>query len=84
MGKVATIFKMMPDSVEVDIDNVVEQIKSKVDVADVKIEPIAFGLKAIKIMVVTQDGEGGTEDIEKTLSDIDGVAEVTLESATLV
>ena len=84
MGKVATIFKLMPDSVEVDIDKVVEQVKSKVDVTDIKIEPIAFGLKAIKVMVVTQDGEGGTEDIEKTLSDIEGVAEATLESATLV
>ena len=84
MGKVATIFKLMPENPEVDIDKVVEDIKSKIDVKDIKIEPIAFGLKSVKVMVITDDSEGGADNIEKQLNEIDGISEVDAESATLI
>ena len=84
MGRVATIFKLLPKSADVDIDKVIVDIKSKVDVEDIKIEPIAFGLKAVKVMVVAEDAEGGTDDVERLLSEVDGVSEVTEESSTLI
>ncbi len=85
MGKVATTFKLMPESPEVDLDKVQEQIKEKLDcVEDMKIEPIAFGLKALKVMVVTVDSDGGMDEIENTLNELEGISDVESLSSTLV
>lgn len=83
MGKVAMNIKVMPESAETDIEKISEEIKNKLEVKDLKIEPIAFGLKAIKILVLVEDNEG-SEKVENTIRDIEGVGEVEVESVTLV
>ncbi|MEA2003339.1 MAG: elongation factor 1-beta [archaeon] len=85
MGKVATTFKLMPESPEVDLEKVQADIKEKLDcVHDMKLEPIAFGLNALLVMVVTEDSEGGMDEIENTLTSIDGVNDLEALSSTLL
>ena len=83
MGKVAMSIKVMPTSVEVDIEKIGKEIKKHLEVKDLKIEPIAFGLKALKVLVLLDDAEG-SEKVEKILSSIKGVGEIEIESVTLV
>ena len=85
MGKVATTFKLMPESPEVDLEKVQADIKEKLDcVQDMKLEPIAFGLNALLVMVVTEDSEGGMDEIENTLTSIEGVSDLEALSSTLL
>ncbi|MCK5452261.1 MAG: elongation factor 1-beta [Candidatus Aenigmarchaeota archaeon] len=85
MGKVATTFKLMPESPEVDLEKVQADIKEKLDcVKDMKLEPIAFGLNALLVMVVTEDSEGGMDEIENTLTSIEGVSDLEALSSTLL
>ncbi|HIQ50062.1 MAG TPA: elongation factor 1-beta [Nanoarchaeota archaeon] len=83
MGKVAMNIKIMPCSAEIDIEKLSEEIKKTVEVKDLKIEPIAFGLKAIKILVIVDDSEG-SEKIENKIKSVKGVGEVEIESVTLL
>ena len=83
MGKVAMNIKIMPSSPEVDTEKLSEEIKKDLEVKDLKIEPIAFGLKAVKVLVIVDDSEG-SEEIENKIKSIDGVGEVEVESVTLI
>ncbi len=38
-------------------------------------EPIAYGLKALKIAVIVNDEEGGTDAVEKALGEVPGVSQ---------
>ncbi|MFQ6009899.1 MAG: elongation factor 1-beta [Candidatus Aenigmatarchaeota archaeon] len=84
MGDVAISIKIMPASGEVDIEEVKKKIEEKIDVKDSKIEPLAFGLKALRIMVVKPDTGGGTEEIERQIKEVEGVGDVEVESVTLI
>jgi len=82
MGNVAISLKIMPVSIETDIEKIKEEISKKMKIQDSKIEPIAFGLNILKILVIAPDKE--TEDIEGKLKKIKGVSEVETESVTLL
>ena len=82
MGNVAVELKVMPESTEVDLEKVKEEISKKMKLQDSKIEPLAFGLKQLKILVVMPDGEMG--DLEGKIKAIKGVSEVETGSVTLV
>jgi elongation factor 1-beta len=82
MGNVAIELKVMPESPEIDLEKLKEEISKKMKVQDSKIEPLAFGLKQLKILVVGPDGETG--DLEGKIKEIQGVSEVETGSVTLV
>jgi elongation factor 1-beta len=82
MGMVALEFKIMPESPETDLEKIKSEISKKIKIQDSKIEPIAFGLKALKILVIVPDKETG--DIEGKLREIKGVSEVETGSVTLL
>ncbi len=82
MGNVAVELKIMPESIETDIIKIKEEISKKMKIQDSKIEPIAFGLKALKILVIVPDKEN--EDLESKIKSIKGVSGVETESVTLV
>ena len=84
MGQVAITLKVMPESPEVDIGRLKEEIRNSVDVKEIKEEPIGFGLVALKVLIVLQDSTGGTDMIEKLISEISGVASVNTEDVTLL
>jgi elongation factor 1-beta len=73
----------MPESPEVDLEKVKEDIiKSIPEGAEfhkIEEEPIAFGLVALKVMVVVGDSEGGTEKVEENLSKVENVSSVEVE-----
>jgi elongation factor 1-beta len=72
----------MPESPDVDLDRVLEEAQKKVTgyAGDterrVKIEPIAFGLKAIMLTFVFDEQLGSTDNLEKQIEGIEGVQSV--------
>ena len=74
MGNVALILRVMPESPEVDLDILKKDIKNILPgVADIKEEPIGFGLKALKLAVVVSDQGGESDAVEQKLNGIKGV-----------
>ena len=82
MGEVLTTMKIMPDSPDVDLEAIKTTIKDSMPegatLHDMKEEPIAFGLVAIIISFITDDGEGGSEPVEEMVYAIEGVASIEI------
>lgn len=79
MGNVVVLFKVMPDDTETDLETLENSIRDQIDVDGLEEEEVAFGLKAIKVSTILEDKEGGPDEIENTLADIDGVRSVEIE-----
>ncbi|MCL4337591.1 MAG: elongation factor 1-beta [Candidatus Thermoplasmatota archaeon] len=88
MGDVAVLLKILPTDVELDInvikDEVVKKVKPLCEVNNVEINEVGFGLKAIKLQVIVPDQEGKIDQVEQTISSVDGVGQVDTEEVTLV
>lgn len=92
MAKVMVFLRVLPIDVEVDM----EVLKNKIQTAIIKlgtgfalqsyrIEPIAFGLKALRLAVVMpEETEGGTYVLEETVRNVEGVGEVEVEFVSRV
>jgi len=80
MGEVVAIIKLMPESPEVDLEKMKEDVKASIpegaEFHKIEEEPIAFGLVALNVMVIVGDVEGGTEKVEENLAKIKGVSNV--------
>jgi elongation factor 1-beta len=75
VGKVIAVLRVMPDSAEVDLNELKASMKKKVpSIQDIREEPIGFGLSALKLAVVVTDEEGGTDAVESALTAVSGVA----------
>jgi elongation factor 1-beta len=88
MGDVVMKLKIMPTDVETSLDAIFERIQEvrgdKVEIRDKKIQPIAFGLKALIVMAVMPDeGAIGDEFVER-IREIEGVESVEIESVELL
>ncbi|WP_347721818.1 elongation factor 1-beta [Candidatus Nanohalococcus occultus] len=79
MGKIACVFKLMPEDAETDLEEIKEQVREKVDVTDIGEEDVAFGLKAIKVSAITTDEKGGTDFVENQLEEVEGLQSIELE-----
>ncbi len=85
MARVAVVVKVLPNDINLDLNELLERIKQALP-EDYEImgsgeEPIAFGLKALKIIVaIPEETEGGTEDLESKLKSVEGVEEVEVEA----
>jgi len=82
MGEVAATMKIMPTGVDVDLekltDDVIAALPEGAEYGTHEIQPIAFGLKAIVMVVIVGDGEGGTEAVEEAFAAVEGVESVTV------
>ena len=79
MAEVILTFKIMPDSPEVDLEGLKDKIDHMIkefggEVGKVEKEPVAFGLVALKMVFVMDESLGDTEDLEKNISELEGVA----------
>ena len=78
MGEVLTTMKIMPDSPDIDWEAIKSTIESSMPegarIHEISEEPIAFGLVAVILQFITEDGEGGSEAVEEMVQAIDGVA----------
>ncbi|MCE4601348.1 MAG: elongation factor 1-beta [Desulfurococcales archaeon] len=85
MARVAVVMKVLPSSVEITPQQLLEKIKEALP-SDYQImgsgeEPIAFGLKALKVIIsIPEETEGGTEKLEELIKNIDIVEEVEVET----
>lgn len=82
MSEVVATMKIMPESVDVDLEDLKSKIQSSMpkDAEFYKIdeEPIAFGLTALNLMFIIEDGEGGTGSTEEAISKLPDVASVEI------
>ena len=76
-------YKIMPDSVDVNLDDLKTKAKEVVETFDSGVfneaeeEPIAFGLKALIITIALSEDEN-SDEVENKLSEIDGISSVEL------
>jgi elongation factor 1-beta len=86
MAEVAVQLKVMPRSPDVDLRSLSDRIELHVSqhgrLYSCEVQPIAFGLKALMLTVIVEDKEGGTEAVEASLTEIDGVESVQVVAAT--
>lgn len=83
MAEVIITLKIMPESPDTDLKSVEEKAKELIsefggEVGKVEIEPIAFGLNALKLIFVMDESKGDTESLEKDVSGLEGVVSVNV------
>lgn len=72
----------MPESPEIDLNSLEEQakklIKEFTGETETKTlqEPVAFGLKALKITFVMDEAKGSTDELESKIKEVQGVNSV--------
>ena len=82
MADVVITLKIMPESPEIDLDALKDESLALVkdftgfDNHKIEIEPVAFGLKCMKLMFVMDEDKGATDELEEKISAIDGVTSV--------
>jgi len=82
MTQVVITLKIMPESPETDLNNIESEAKTKIQdfsqTQEIKTEqePIAFGLKALKITFVMDESKGSTDPLEEQIKTISGVNSV--------
>lgn len=82
MGEVLATLKVMPESPEVDLEAlkaaITDAIPEEAELDSIAEEPIAFGLVALIVKFIVDDGEGGTESTEAAISALDNVASIEI------
>ena len=81
MGMSAVELKIMPESLETDLEAIKKKIENILtDAKNIKIEEqeIAFGLKALKVNLAWPE-EKDTDEIENKLNEIEGVSSAKIE-----
>lgn len=84
MARVAVAIRVFPSSADVNLDELVERIKSSLPPQYVLVKssevPIAFGYRALRLVItMPEETEGGTEELESILRSVSGVDEVEVE-----
>lgn len=88
MGAVAVKYRLLPESVDADFDELMERIQKAlpegVKIQKVEKKPFAFGLSAMELLVIMRDEAGISDRTEASLSEIDGVQSIeTLEMSLI-
>ncbi|OYT42741.1 MAG: elongation factor 1-beta [Candidatus Aenigmarchaeota archaeon ex4484_224] len=85
MGNVLVKIRVMSENVEINLDELENEIKEKINPEKVEREPIAFGLVALIIYKIIPDDAKYLEEIENKLKEIEGIKnlEVLQVSRTL-
>ena len=89
MGQIAAAYDLMPESTEVNLDDVVAKIggviPEGVKIIEHEIKPVAFGLMKVYVGFLIDDSDeevGGK--LENALRSIDGIENVECVSNTVV
>ncbi|MCK4521597.1 MAG: elongation factor 1-beta [Nanoarchaeota archaeon] len=79
MANVIATIKIMPESPEIDLDSIEESAKKLIaefageGETKTEQEPIAFGLKALKITFVMDEAKGSPDPLADKIKGIEGV-----------
>jgi translation elongation factor aEF-1 beta len=76
MAEVIVGLKVLPKTIEVDLDKLEEEIKKAISPDRIQREPIAFGLVAFHVVKIVPDAGGEIEKIESKLKEIEDVGEI--------
>jgi elongation factor 1-beta len=81
MASVVITLRIMPESVETDLKGIEENAKIFVseyggEVGKVEEKPVAFGLKALEMIFVSNEDIGSTDKLESNIASIPGVNSV--------
>ncbi|WP_049999130.1 elongation factor 1-beta [Halococcus sediminicola] len=80
MGKVAAKLKVMPESPEVDLDDLQEELEDSLPegakINGFERDDVAFGLVALLPTVIVPDDAGGTESVEEAFGSVERVESV--------
>ncbi|MDJ0274651.1 MAG: elongation factor 1-beta [Nitrososphaerota archaeon] len=86
MGRVLYVVRVMPADSEVDLDALMERIRSSLPEGVVlrnhARETMAFGLETLLLALSLPEEEGVTERVEEALRSVDGVGEIQVEGLT--
>ena len=84
MGDVAAKIKVMPDSPDVDLDDLQDRLEESLQqgakIRGFQRDDVAFGLVALLPTVIVPDGAGGSEAVEEGFNDVEGVESVAVEN----
>ncbi|ELZ41742.1 elongation factor 1-beta [Halorubrum saccharovorum DSM 1137] len=84
MGDVAAKIKVMPNSPDVDLDDLQDRLEESLPqgakIRGFQRDDVAFGLVALLPTVIVPDGAGGTEAVEEAFKEVDGVESVAVEN----
>jgi elongation factor 1-beta len=84
MGKVAAKLKVMPESPEIDLDELQERLEEALpegaEIRGFERDDVAFGLTALLPTVVIPDEAGGTEAVEEAFSEVEDVESISVEN----
>ncbi len=84
MGDVAAKIKVMPNSPEVDLDDLQDKLEESLPqgakIRGFERDDVAFGLVALLPTVIVPDGAGGTEAVEEAFAGVDEVESVAVEN----
>ncbi len=83
MGDVAAAIKVMPNSPDIDLDDLQDSLEAALpdgaEITGVNTDDVAFGLTALIPTVIVPDEEGGTEAVEEAFAELDEVESVSVE-----
>ncbi len=84
MGIAIVTITVMPESPEADFDSIGAKAKIEIEkmhgkVGKIEVEPVAFGLKAIKLMFSIDEKHGSPDPIAEVIAKFPGItsAEIT-------
>jgi elongation factor 1-beta len=84
MGKVAAKLKIMPQSPDIDLDELQERLEEALPegatIKGFERDDVAFGLVALLPTVIVPDDAGGTEAVEEAFQGVEGVESIAVEN----
>ena len=88
MGEVIVTIKILPEDSAININQLKERVNSTLDkicrVANMEVQEIDFGLKAVKAQVIILDADGEIDKVESSITGIEGVGQVDTEDMSLL
>lgn len=82
MGEVGLQYRVLPEGLDVDLEKLSKDIERALpEGAKLRAHeqrPVAFGLKALHILIVMDDKKGGADQVEAALSGVPGVQSIEI------